>query len=57
MYREVGHDVIHDVGCFSFPKAEYRVSIPAVRLTCIACFSPISQSFSTDFYEILQGLF
>ena len=34
------------------------VFIPAVRLNCIACFSPIAQSIiSTDFNEILQGLF
>ena len=29
-------------------------AIPAVRLTCVACFSPISQSI---FVEIFQGLF
>ena len=33
-----------------------KSTIPAVRLTCFACFSPISQSFSTDFHEILQGV-
>ena len=32
-------------------------TIPAVRLTCIACLSPISQSILTDFYEIWDGLF
>ena len=34
-----------------------KINIPAVRLTCIACFSPISQSIFINFDEILQGLF
>ena len=32
-------------------------NIPAVRLTCIACFCRFLSQFSTDFDEILQGLF
>ena len=33
------------------------VLIPAVRLACIACFRRFLSQFSTDFDEILQGLF
>ena len=31
--------------------------IPAVRLTCIACFCQFLSQFLTDFDKILQGLF
>ena len=33
-----------------------KLSTPAVRLTCIARFSPISQPILNDFHEILQEL-
>ena len=34
-----------------------QYTIPAVRLTCIACFGRFLSQFSTDFHEILYGPF
>ena len=33
------------------------ITIPAVRLTCVACFRRFVSQFSNDFHEISQGLF
>ena len=46
---------------FVTPNRNSNVSmvrpIPAVRLTCIACFCRFLSQFSDDFHEILYGLF
>ena len=44
-----GRHKIHPVGMPAFPALWGTLTIPSVRLTCIACFLPISQSILNRF--------